>query len=105
MEYVKDLKALLEEGAFTEQKAFLRSFIKSIDYAPDEVAISYTIPMPVGENKLVLDEVLSMEPYGRPCRSRTCDTLIKSQGEQLGCTLPPRFKPAKMSDEVLIYVK
>jgi site-specific DNA recombinase len=79
MEYVKDLKALLEEGAFTEQKAFLRSFIKRIDYTPDEVAISYTIPMPVGEDKLVLDEVLSMEPYGRPCRSRTCDTLIKSQ--------------------------
>ncbi len=78
MEYAKDLKTLLEEGAFTEQKAFLRSFIKRIDYKPDEVAISYTIPMPTGEDKLVLDEVLSMEPYGRPYRSRTCDTLIKS---------------------------
>ena len=73
------LKVLLEEGAFTEQKTFLRSFIKRIDYAPDKVAISYTIPMPAGEDKLVLDEVLSMEPCGRPCRSRTCDTLIKSQ--------------------------
>ena len=74
-----DLKALLEKGAFTEQKAFLRSFIKRIDYEPDQVAISYTIPMPVGQDKLALDEVLSMEPCGRPYRSRTCDTLLKSQ--------------------------
>ena len=79
LEYVKDLKELLEKGAFTEQKAFLRSFIKRIDYQPNQVAISYTIPMPVGQDKMALEEVLSMEPNGRPCRSRTCDTLIKKQ--------------------------
>ncbi len=61
---------MLEEGAFTEQKVFLRSFIKRIDFEPDQVAISYTIPMPVGQDKMALEEVLSIEPNGRPCRSK-----------------------------------
>jgi hypothetical protein len=64
--YVKDLKTLLEEGTFTEQKAFLRSFIKRIDFAPHHVAINYTIPMPVGQDGLALEEVLSMELNGGP---------------------------------------
>lgn len=64
LEYVKDLKELLVEGTFTEQKAFLRSFIKRIDYKPNEIAISYTIPMPVGRERMSLEEVLSMEPNG-----------------------------------------
>ena len=60
LEYVIDLKVLLEEGVFTEQKSFLKSFIKRIDYKPDQVAISYTIPMPVGQDKMALEEVLSV---------------------------------------------
>ena len=48
LEYMKDLKALLEGGTFTEQKIFLRAFIKGIDFKPNQVIISYTIPMLVG---------------------------------------------------------
>jgi site-specific DNA recombinase len=78
VEYVKDLKGLLDEGTFAEQKAFLRSFIKRIDYAPDKVTISYTIPMPVGKVKMAMEEVLSMEPLGEPPGTRTQDQSIKS---------------------------
>lgn len=60
LEYVIDLKVLLEEGAFAEQKSFFKSFIKRIDHKPDQVAISYTIPMPVGQDKMALEEILSV---------------------------------------------
>ncbi len=78
IEYTKDFRALLAEGTITEQKAFLRSFIKRIDYEPGKVAISYTIPMPVEENRMATDEVLSMEPNGEPRRTRTSNRMIKS---------------------------
>ena len=45
-EYTEDMKALLAEGTITEQKAFLRSFIKRIDFVPGQVSISYTVPCP-----------------------------------------------------------
>jgi hypothetical protein len=85
IEYVEDLRSLLGEGVFAEQKTFLRFFIKRIDYEQDQLAISYTIPMPIDLNKVASEEVLSMEPNSRPCRSRTCDTLIKSLAIELVC--------------------
>jgi len=46
LEYAKDLKVLSVKRTFTEQKVFLRSFIKRIDFTPDDIAINYTIFMP-----------------------------------------------------------
>ena len=34
LNYVQDLKSLLSKGTFMEQKSFLRSFIRSIDFDP-----------------------------------------------------------------------
>jgi site-specific DNA recombinase len=78
-EYAEDMRQLLAEGTFTEQKAILRSFIKRIDYEPKKLAISYTIPLPVTSNRLAIEEVLCMEPSGEPPESRTLNLLIKSQ--------------------------
>jgi len=66
LEYANDLKELLAEGTFREQKAFLRSFIKRIDFAPDKIAISYTIPVPIEQDRLGFDEVLFMGTNGEP---------------------------------------
>lgn len=79
LHYVRDLKAVLSKGTLMEQKAFLRSFIKRIDYQPRQLAVNYTIPMPAGEGRACKDEVLSIDRCGRPYRTRTCDHLIKSQ--------------------------
>ena len=77
--YVRDLKALLSKGTFIEQKAFLKSFIKRIDFEPGQVAISYTIPVPIAKGNKSEREVLSIEPNGGPLWSRTTDlSLIRT---------------------------
>jgi site-specific DNA recombinase len=77
--YVKDLKALLSKGALSEQKAFLRSFIKRIDFEPKWVTLSYTIPMPMAGDKESQNEVLSLEQISGPFWTRTRDlSLIRT---------------------------
>jgi hypothetical protein len=79
LHYVKDLKALLSKGSFMEQKAFLTSFIRRIDFAPGQIAIDYTIPMPVGKDKASEREVLSIRGLGSPGRTRTCNQAVNSR--------------------------
>jgi len=64
--YVEALKALLSHGTFMEQKAFLRSFIKRIEFDPGQVAIDYTVPMPIDKDTTSEREVLSIRRYGSP---------------------------------------
>ena len=54
--YVADLKALLLEGEYFEQKAFLKSFIQRIGYDYPQVSVQYTFPImqSSGENREVL---------------------------------------------------
>jgi len=70
---------VLGSAPLVEQKGFLKSFVKSIEVSSSEVTISYTVPMP----PLCADRetvgVLDFDLSGRPCRARTCDTLIKSK--------------------------
>ena len=44
--YVEDLRGLLSQGSLSEQKAFIRSFVKEVRVMSSEVLISYTIPLP-----------------------------------------------------------
>jgi len=78
-EYVDDLKSLLGSTTVVERRAFLKSFVKEIQVGSDEMTVQYTLPMPP---KQLDEEVIGVLPFiqrGRPYRSRTCDTLIKSQ--------------------------
>jgi hypothetical protein len=79
LEDVSDLKSLLSTGIFMEQKGFLRSFIKGIDFEPGKMAINYTIPLPVGKGRTLDRDVLSIGASGEPGGTRTRDNLIKSQ--------------------------
>ena len=63
---LKLLKVLLSKGTFTEQKAFLMSFIRRINLGLGRVAIDYTIPMPVEIDRTSVREVLSIERLGSP---------------------------------------
>ena len=78
-EYTDDLKALLISSPIIEQRAFLKTFIESIKVGDKEITIDYTLPMPPANSAREVVGVLPFEMNGRPCRSRTCDTLIKSQ--------------------------
>jgi site-specific DNA recombinase len=65
IEYTKDLHEVLSEGDLIEQKSFLKSFIKRVDFEPNKVAVSYTIPVIVGRKRIdTEEEVLSTEPNG-----------------------------------------
>ena len=81
-EDARDLRNLLSEGTVIERKIFLRSFVKRIDYEPNGIKISYTLPMRMESDQLVSKEVLSMESNGEPCGSRTHDHMIKSIAEE-----------------------
>ena len=76
-EYVDDLKALLVSSPIVEQRAFLKSFVDNIQVGSDEITINYFLPMPPANTNTEVIGVLPFVTNGRPCRSRTCDTLIK----------------------------
>ncbi len=78
--YVADLKQLLVEGSLEERKVFIHSFVKEIRVTGDNVDLIYTAPLPPEHLSDSKAGVLSTVRSGRPYRSRTCDTLIKSHG-------------------------
>ena len=63
-EYVSDLRNLLNESSLPERRAFIRSFIKEVKVASDDVVLTYTMPLPptgLSEEKV---GVLSTVHYG-----------------------------------------
>ena len=77
--YVRDLGALLSQGTLVEQKTFLRSFIKKIEFEPGQVTIDYTIPMPIDKNRASEREVLSTDKIGSPSWIRTNNLAVNSR--------------------------
>jgi hypothetical protein len=61
-----------------EQRAFLRSFVKRIEFEPGQVAIDYTVPMPI-EKKTSEREVLSIRQLGSPSWTRTNNLAVNSR--------------------------
>jgi hypothetical protein len=51
LRYVRDLKVVLSADTFMEQKTFLRSFIKKIEFEPGQIAIDYTLPLAIGKDR------------------------------------------------------
>ena len=43
--YVADLKSLLLEGEYFERRAFLKSFIKRVNYDYPQVSVQYKLPV------------------------------------------------------------
>ncbi len=66
--YVADLKELLGSASFLEQKAFLRSFVKRVEFNPPQVAIDYIIPLPLEDGLTSSKEVLRINKTGSPGR-------------------------------------
>jgi site-specific DNA recombinase len=75
--YVVDLRALLLEGEFFEQKSFLRSFVKRIDYGFPQVQIEYTFPL--DPKTMANREVLAMGKKSGADEARTRDLLRDRQ--------------------------
>jgi len=75
--YAADLRNLLTRSELAERKAFIRRFIKEVRVTGDEVVLTYTMPLIPNGSTADKIGVLPIVQHGRPCRSRTCDTLIK----------------------------
>lgn len=65
LNYVMDLKDLLSKGSLMQQRTFLRSFIRRIEFTKGQLSVKYTVPLPsVGKEKGVKQEVLSIGSNG-----------------------------------------
>ena len=62
LDYVKDLKEFLEDSNMFERRAFLRSFIDSIDVDDDQITLNYTVPLPPDNSKQEAVSVLGIAP-------------------------------------------
>lgn len=66
LDYVKDLKEFLEESKIFERRAFLRSFIESIEVDDGRIRLNYTLPLPPDNSKHELVSVLGIVPSSPP---------------------------------------
>jgi len=66
LDYVKDLKEFLDESNIFERRAFLRSFIESIDVDDHQITLNYTLPLPPDNAKQEAFSVLGIVPTGPP---------------------------------------
>jgi site-specific DNA recombinase len=75
--YVRSLNELLRSPSFLEQKAFLRSIIKTVRVDEPQVEIEYRLPP---EKELTNSEgVLSIGGLGSPTRARTWNLAVNSR--------------------------
>jgi len=77
--YVENLSSLLASSSIVEKRGFLKSFVNEIIVVDGMITINYRLPMPPENSEEENVAVLPFIQHGRPYRSRTCDTLIKSQ--------------------------
>ena len=77
--YVEDLRNVLQERSLTEQRSFIRSFVKEVTIKGNEVTLEYTFPMTKSGDQKENLGVLSIVHVGGPEGSRTPDLLTASQ--------------------------
>jgi len=61
-----DLKAFLEEFNIFERRAFLTSFIESIEVDDGQITLNYTLPLPPDNSRQEAVSVLGIAPSVLP---------------------------------------
>ena len=69
LEYVKDMRTLLDMGTTGEQRALLRSFVQEIAVNQKEAVIKYSLPLAVGSPDEIKGPAIVTD--GTPGRTRT----------------------------------
>ena len=67
--YVSDFREFLQTGSIPERKALIRNFVKGIRIAPDQVGMTYTIPMPSDGAMIDSESVLGIVQPSPPTRT------------------------------------
>ena len=76
---VSDLQDLLGNASFLESKAFLASFVRTVEYDRKSVCIEYTMPIALGQELTDKHEVPVVGSVGSPSRIRTYDLAVNSR--------------------------
>jgi hypothetical protein len=63
---VENLKEVLAESSFPEQKAFIRSFANEVRVTGKDVLVTYTMPLSLEKGLLGSSTVLDIVHYGGP---------------------------------------
>lgn len=71
LSYLKDLNVVLDGGTVSERRAFLSSFIESIETQDTKVAVRYTLPLPPEDVELDPTAVLDLVSLGGAEGTRT----------------------------------
>ena len=77
--YVDNLREVLSVSPLTEQKAFIRSFVREVRVTGKEVLLTYTIPLPPEGSLQEWAAVLDTVQYGGPGWIRTNDQSVMSR--------------------------
>jgi hypothetical protein len=56
------LKGFLEESNIFERRAFLQSFIESVEVDDDQITLNYTVPLPPDNSRQEAVPVLGIVP-------------------------------------------
>ncbi|MCY3567805.1 MAG: hypothetical protein OXH38_04220 [Chloroflexi bacterium] len=68
--YVSDFREFLQAGSIPERKALIRNFVDGIRISPDQVRMSYAIPMPSDGAMIDSESVLGVVPPSPPASFR-----------------------------------
>ena len=69
-----DLKEFLEESNIFERRAFLRSFIASIEVDDGHITLNYTLPLPPDNSRQEAVSVLGIVPQAPPRLTGPCSS-------------------------------
>ena len=64
LEYLNDLRSVLDLGTVGEKRTFLRSFIKSVEVKNSQVTVQYSLPVPPEEGSIEPGRVLNTVQSG-----------------------------------------
>ena len=95
-EYVRDFREFLEQGDFPERKALIRNFMQAIEVKGEEVAMTYTVPMPGDGVRKEPASVLGFDQSGPP--NRQSQVISHRKGSHCG---PGRGIPAFSSASIV----
>ncbi len=79
LEYLKNLKGVLDQGTVGEKRAFLTSFIKSVDVEDSQVTVRYSLPLPAETEAIESARVLNTVQTGGAGGTRTPDFLLAKE--------------------------
>ena len=79
LDYLRDLRGVLDLGTVGQMRIFLRSFIESVEVKDSQVTVRYTLPLPAEQEPIDSTEVINTVQIGGAGGTRTPDFLLAKE--------------------------